>query len=247
MRIEAFIQARMGSTRLPGKVLKKILGKPLLEFLVERLLDSHEIDDIVVLTSCKTEDDFIVAFCQEKNIHYFRGSEEDVLDRYYQAALQRKVDGIVRITADCPLIDPEVIDQLIHAFRNEYPQVDYLSNTLERTFPRGLDAEVFSVKALEYAFKHARYSEEREHVTLYLYRHPELFHLKNIAHIPSLGEYRWTVDTLEDFALVRLILEELYPIQPKFRLKDVLSLLSKYPEWNKLNAHIEQKKLPIEN
>lgn len=244
MRIEAFIQARMGSTRLPGKVLKKILGKPLLEFLIERVSCSHEIDDIVVLTSHKTEDDAIVSFCEEKKIHYFRGSEDDVLDRFYQSALQRNVDGIVRITADCPLIDPEVIDQLVHTFRNAYPDIDYLSNTLQRTYPRGLDTEVFSVNALQRAFNCARYPEEREHVTLYLYRHPELFDLKNIAHVPTLEKYRWTVDTPEDFALVRLILENLYPTHPQFRLKDVLTLLSQHSEWNEINAHIEQKKLP---
>lgn len=244
MRIEAFIQARMESTRLPGKVLKKVLGKPLLEFLIERLYYSKEIDEIVVLTTREIADDPIVSFCEEKKIPCLRGSEEDVLDRYYQAALQRKIDGIVRITSDCPLIDPDVVDQLIKTFRREYPKLDYVSNTLERTFPRGLDAEVFSFNALEKAFQNAIYPEEREHVTLYLYRHPEQFTLKNIAHIPSLGHHRWTVDTPEDFALIRLILENLYPIQPQFRLNDILDLLSHHSEWIKLNAHIEQKKLP---
>lgn len=245
MHIEAFIQARMGSTRLPGKILKPVLGKPLLEFLIERLSDSKEINEIVVLTTHATVDDPIVAFCKERKILYFRGSEDHVLDRYYQAALQRKPDGIVRITSDCPLIDPDVVDQLIKIYRNEYPKFDYVSNALERTFPRGLDAEVFSFDALKKAFQNAVYPEEFEHVTVYLYRHPELFKLKNVAHIPSLSHQRWTVDTPEDFALIQLILENLYPIQPQFRLNDILELLSHHPEWIKLNAHIEQKKLPF--
>lgn len=244
MRIEAYIQARMGSTRLPGKVLAPVLDKPLLSFLVERLLQSQEINEIVVLTSHHSRDNPIVTFCEENHLLYFRGSEEDVLDRYYQAALQRRPEGIVRITADCPLIDPEIVDQAIRVFRENYPGIDYLSNSLESTFPRGLDVEVFSFQALEQAFQHAIQPEEREHVTVYLYRHPKIFHLKNIAHTPSLAGYRWTVDTPEDFALVRLILEHLYPISPQFRLKDILQLLAQYPLWNQINAHIEQKKVP---
>lgn len=244
MHIEAFIQARMRSTRLPGKVLKEVLGKPLLEFLIERLASSKELDAIVVLTTREMADDSIAAFCEERKIPCFRGSEDDVLDRYYQAALQRGVDGIVRITADCPLIDPDIVDQLVETFRRGYPKIDYVSNSLERTFPRGLDVEVFSFEALEKAFHHAIYPEEREHATVYLCRHPELFKLKNIEHVPSLGHHRWTVDTPEDFALISLILENLYSIQPQFRLNDILDLLSHHSEWMKLNAHIEQKKLP---
>jgi spore coat polysaccharide biosynthesis protein SpsF len=244
MHIEAYIQARMGSTRLPGKVLKKILGKPVLEFLVERLSEAKEIDDIIILTSTLAADDAIAMFCQEKKIACFRGSEEDVLDRYYQAALERGPEGVVRITADCPLIDPDIVDQVVKTFRQDFPKIDYVSNSLERTFPRGLDVEVFSFNALQQAFKHAIRPEEREHVTVYLYRHPELFQLKNVAHIPSLAHHRWTVDTPEDFALIRLILENLYPFNPQFRLKDVLQLLAQHPAWSQLNAHIEQKKLP---
>lgn len=244
MRIEAFVQARMGSTRLPGKVLKKVLNKPLLDFLVERLKQSKQIDGIVILTSQKPEDDVIASFCQERKVPCFRGSEEDVLDRYYQAALERRPDAIVRITADCPLIDPDVVDQVIREFRQNYLDVDYVTNGLERTFPRGLDVEVFSFKALEQAFKNARRPEEREHVTVYIYRHPEQFRLKNITYTTSLGHHRWTVDTPEDFTLVRLILEHLYPDKPQFRLKDILTLLAQHPDWVQINAHIEQKKLP---
>ena len=242
MRIEAFIQARMGSTRLPGKVLKEVLGRPLLDYLIERLKQARELDDTVILTSKEVSDDPIVRFCDEKMVPCFRGSEEDVLDRYYQAALSRKPDGIVRITADCPLIDPAIVDQVVKTFRENTPTFDYVSNSLERTFPRGLDVEIFSYQALAIAFQKAKSPEEREHVTLYLYRHPELFHLKNVAMSPSYAHHRWTVDTPEDFALIKLIIEHLYPNNPRFRLTDVLKLLSKHPEWSLLNAHIEQKK-----
>lgn len=245
MHVEAFIQVRMGSTRLPGKVLKKVLEKPLLDFLIERLSQSKEIDDIVILTSQQSADDVIVSFCQERGIPFFRGSEEDVLDRYYQAALQRKPDAVVRITADCPLIDPEIVDQVVQVFKKKYPEVDYVSNTLESTFPRGLDIEIFSFIALQKAAQCAIRPEEREHVTVYIYRHPEMFHLKNIAHVPILNFHRWTVDTIEDFDLIRLILENLYPSHPQFRLNDVLQLLVQHPKWSELNAHIEQKKLSL--
>jgi spore coat polysaccharide biosynthesis protein SpsF len=243
MRIEAFIQARMGSTRLPGKVLKEVMGKPLLDFLVERLAQSQEIDEIVILTSHQKQDEQIVSFCKERNLRYFRGSEDDVLDRYYHAALKNHPEGIVRITSDCPLIDPEVVDQVVRVFRQNYPTLDYVSNSLERTFPRGLDVEVFSFKALKDAFQNACLPEEREHVTVYLYRHPEQFRLKNIFHTPSLAHHRWTVDTPEDFALIRLILEHLYPKHPRFRLNDVLDLMRHHRDWFEINAHVEQKRL----
>lgn len=243
MRIEAFIQARMGSTRLPGKVLKTVMGRPLLDYLIERLRQCREIDEIVILTSKLAADDVIEQYCDEKKVLCFRGSEEDVLERYHQAAMLRRPDGIVRITADCPLIDPEIVDQVVKTFKEGYPSIDYVANTLERTFPRGLDVEVFTSQALEQADRNGKKPEEREHVTLYLYRHPELFHLKNISCTPSCASHRWTVDTPEDFALIKLILEDLYPKNSRFRLQDILELISKHPDWSLLNAHIEQKKI----
>lgn len=247
MRIEAFVQARMGSTRLPGKVLKEVLGRPLLGYLIERLSQANEIDDIVILTTDNARDEPIVAFCENHGIAFYRGSEEDVLDRYLQAALERKPDAIVRITSDCPLIDPEVVDQVVKSYREGAANYDYVSNTLTATFPRGLDTEVFSYKALQKVDKEALTPEEREHATLYIYRHPEIFRLKNIEHKPDLSLNRWTVDTAEDFALVSLILEHLYPQKHDFRLKDVLLLLAQHPEWNKINSHIRQKELPSYN
>lgn len=244
MHIEAFVQARMGSTRLPGKVLEKVLGRPLLDFLLERLAQSKEIDGIAVLTTTQAADNVIAAFCRERNIPCFRGSEEDVLSRYYEAALERRPDAIVRITADCPLIDPDIVDEVVKTFRENFTVVDYVSNSLERTFPLGLDVEVFSFDALERAYREAKLPEEREHVTVYLYRHPKLFRLKNVAHVPSLAQHRWTVDTPEDFTLVELMLENLYKKNPRFRLKDMLHLIEEHPKWSHINAHIQQKQLP---
>lgn len=243
MKTEIFVQARMGSTRLPGKVMKQVLGRPLLSYLIERLKRVKEADNLVILTTTLPEDDLIISLCEEEGVPWFRGSEENVLERYFQAAKQREVDAIVRITSDCPLIDPGVVDLVIRTYKKSLPSYDYVSNSLERTFPRGQDTEIFSFQALEKAFLSAVNLEEKEHVTVYLYAHPELFQLKNVAHHPSLGNLRWTVDTPEDFKLIRLILEQLYPANPRFSMGDVLQLLEKNPAWNLINANIEQKKL----
>jgi spore coat polysaccharide biosynthesis protein SpsF len=242
MQVEIYVQARMGSTRLPGKVLKPILGKPMLAFLIERLKQVKEADALAILTTNDPADDVIVDFCKQIGVLCYRGSQEDVLARYYAVALQRHPDAIVRITADCPLIDPDVVDLVIRTYRNL--NYDYISNSFVTTYPRGLDTEIFSFKALERAFFEAHDPAEREHVTPYLYRHPEKFSLKNMASPQHFGHHRWTVDTPEDFLLIRYIFEHLYPTQPNFRLKDVLALLQAHPEWVKINSHIQQKTLP---
>jgi spore coat polysaccharide biosynthesis protein SpsF len=246
LKTEIFVQARMGSTRLPGKVLKEVIGRPLLSYLIERLKRVKEADTLVILTTTQSEDDPIISLCEEESVPWFRGSEENVLERYFQAAKRREVDAIVRITSDCPLIDPKIVDQVIRTYKNSFPSYDFVSNSLERTFPRGQDTEIFSFQALEKAFLSAVNQEEKEHVTVYLYKHPELFKLKNVAHQPSLGNLRWTVDTPEDFKLICLILEKLYPSNPQFNMEDILQLLEKNPDWSLINAHIEQKKLGIE-
>lgn len=243
MKIEIFVQARMGSTRLPGKVMMQVLGKPLLGHLLERLKVSREANAVVVLTSSNPEDNVIERFCHEEGVLCFRGPEEDVLTRFHLAAKKRLPDAIVRITADCPLMDPEIVDNLIRTYRDTFPKYDYISNTMERTFPRGLDVEIVSFKALDRAFKEALEASEREHVTMYFYRHPEIFHLYNIAsqQLASLSRLRWTVDTSEDFALIQLIIENLYPNNPNFRFQDIVDLLAIHPDWSQLNAHIQQK------
>lgn len=243
MQIEIYVQARMGSTRLPGKVMLRVLDKPLLGFLLDRLKEVKECDAIVVLTTTEAIDDAIEDFCYTNKVACYRGPEEDVLARYYQAAVLRSPDAIVRVTADCPLIDPEVIDLVIRTYKTNFPNHDYISNSLERSYPRGLDAEIFSFRVLDEAYHKAKADFEREHVTPYLYRHPELYHLKNVKSAEMLSHHRWTVDTKEDFLLVKLILEHLYPSNPHFRTKDVLELLQRHPDWININAHVKQKNL----
>lgn len=240
MKVEIYVQARMGSKRLPGKVLKPVLGKPLLSFLVERLRNIKEADAFAILTTHSPADDAIVSFCEEKSIPCYRGPEDDVLTRYHQVALDRRPDVIVRVTADCPLIDPKLADQVIKDFRDNYPTYDYISTT---GYPRGLDLEVLTFEALDRAFKEGMKPEEREHVTPFIYRHPEIFQLKMIASPKPLGEHRWTVDTIEDFNLVKILLENLYPLNPDFSYQDILNLLKQHPEWIQINAHVKQKLL----
>lgn len=241
MKKVCIIQARMGSTRLPGKILKEIDGKPLLEYQIERLKKCKLIDELIIATTTNEEDNQIEGFCLKNNIQSYRGSEQDVLARYYGAAREFNADIIIRITSDCPIIDPDVVDEVIENYENSH--FDYVSNTLERTYPRGMDTEVFSFKVLEKAFNNAKEQYEREHVTPYFYNNPSKFKLGNVFYTSDESYHRWTVDTEEDYALIRNIIRELNSPQNVFTLKDILSLLRDYPEWVKINAHIEQKKL----
>lgn len=242
MRTEIYVQARMGSTRLPGKILKPIMGKPLLHYLIERLREVTHADASVILTTTEPTDDVVVELCKKENIDCFRGPENDVLARYYNAAMERHPDVIVRLTADCPLLDPTLVDKIIGVYRNELPKWEYVSTGyIKRTYPRGLDVEVFSFDALERAHKQAVDPAEREHVTLYMYRHPESFRLRSVEAPVNMSNYRLTVDTPEDFELIEKIYENLYPTNPKFILQDVIQLLQQHPEWPLVNAHIQQK------
>ena len=243
MKVVAIIQARMGSTRLPGKILKKVMGKTLLEYQLERVRQSTLIDEIIVATTEKKQDQAIVELCEQLDEQVYRGSENDVLSRYYEASVQSKADVVVRLTSDCPLIDPEVIDEVIQLYLKRRVDIDYASNTLERTFPRGLDTEVFSFGALQKAHEQASLERDREHVTAFMYTNPSEFHFVNLTCGQSLGSHRWTVDTEEDFVLIKRILEYLYPNNPQFTMQDVLDLLKMNPTWVDINAHIEQKKL----
>lgn len=237
--VVAIVQARMNATRLPGKPLKKILQRPLLSYELERLRRAKTIDEIVVATTTSPQDDQIVELCHHERIPIFRGSEENVLERYLKAAKEHRAEVVVRITGDCPLIDPEVVDRVINFyFENEY---DYVSNTRKLTYPRGLDVEVFPVNLLERIAGQATRQPEREHVTLYFYEHPELFKLGNVACETDESKHRWTVDTEEDFQLISRIIESLYPKNPQFGMRDVLKLLQQHPDWVALNAHIKQK------
>ncbi|MBE1555019.1 cytidylyltransferase domain-containing protein [Sporosarcina limicola] len=243
MKIVAIIQARMGSTRLPGKIVRKVMDKTILEYQLERVQQSKLIDEVIVATTQKESDNVIVALCQHLGIHVYRGSENDVLARYYEAAVECKAGIIVRLTSDCPLIDAEVIDQVIQLYLDRQGEIDYASNIMERTFPRGLDTEVFSFRALQKAYESASLERDREHVTAYLYTNPGEFQLGNITSSQNLGSHRWTVDTEEDFELIRRIIESLYPQKAIFTVQDIIELLDENPAWVEINAHIEQKKL----
>jgi len=242
MKIVAIIQARMGSSRLPGKVLMELIGEPLLAHVVKRTGRAKTISNIVVATTTNQIDDIIVQFCQKNGWLCFRGNERDVLDRYYQAAVEYQADVIVRITSDCPLIEPEIIDGVVGEYLKN-PLLDYVSNTLApRTFPHGLDVEVVSFEALKCAWEEDNNYEWREHVTPYIYRHPEKFTIRTVANDKDLSYMRWTVDTPEDLDFVRHIYEHF--CHDHFSWKEVLALLEKNPEWLEINRHIKQRQVP---
>lgn len=243
MKVVAIVQARMGSTRLPGKILKEVQGKTLLEIQLERLKQSTYIQQVILATTTQAQDDSVVNLCKQLKIDVYRGSEEDVLSRYYEAAMEFKANVIVRLTSDCPLIDPIIVDDVITTYLRQADSVDYVSNTLVRTYPRGLDVEVFSLQALKKANMEAILQRDREHVTSYLYSNLDLFRIDQVKGEQDYSNYRWTVDTLEDFELIQLILNELYEENELFYMHDVVHLLTEHPEWNNINAHIEQKKI----
>ncbi|WYL96988.1 MAG: glycosyltransferase family protein [Gloeotrichia echinulata IR180] len=245
MKTVIIIQARMTSTRLPGKVLKKVMDKPLLEYQIERLQRVKLADAIVIATTTNDTDLPIIELCSRLSVPYFRGSEENVLARYHGSAKAYHADVIVRVTSDCPLIDPQVIDLIIQFYRDFSDKYDYVSNTLERSYPRGLDTEIFSFSVLNQAFLEATQPSDQEHVTPFIYRHPERYHIAQVTYTENQSHHRWTVDIPEDFALIERIITELYPHLPNFTFEDCLALLQKFPEWSAINAHIEQKILLI--
>lgn len=237
-RVLAILQARMSSTRLPGKVLKPILGEPMLLRQLERLRRSHHLDLLVVATSTSTEDDPIAQVCQARGIDCFRGSLDDVLDRFYQAVRIFPGDTVVRLTADCPLTDPEVIDAVIDFYQaGDY---DYVSNVLEPTFPDGLDVEVFGRACLEAAWREAKVSSDREHVTPFIYHHPDRFRVGSYRGTSDLSAWRWTVDEPADFQLVNAVYEALYQTVPDFSTRDILNFLSTHPDIAHLNVHFRR-------
>lgn len=231
----------MTSTRLPAKVMKQVLGKPLLEYQIERLKRVKLADQIVVATTINDTDQPIIDLCDRLSITSYRGSEDDVLARYHGAAIAHQADAVVRVTSDCPIIDPQVIDQVIQLYLDEYPKYDYVSNCLERTYPRGMDTEIFAFQALNEAFYQTIFQPNREHVTPFIYSQSNRYNLGQVNYVENHITHRWTVDTLEDFELIKKIIENLYPLKPEFSLEDCLELLSQNPAWIEINQHIEQK------
>jgi len=234
--IVAIMQARLGSSRLPEKTLKILFDKPLLEHIIERVRAATRVRDIVVATSIQSLDDPIAALAQRVGVRAFRGSEDNVLERFYGAAFQNGADIIVRITADDPFKDPEVIDQAITLLLEK--GCDYCSNTLQPTFPEGIDVEVFRFSALERAFKEARLPSETEHVTPYIWKHPELFALHNFGHGQDLSHMRWTIDYENDFLFAREVYRRLYPAKRIFLMRDILNLLAREPAIGRINGGV---------
>lgn len=232
--ILAILQVRFSSSRLPGKVLKPIMGKPMLAYQLERLARCKKIDRLIVATSDHPEDQAIAHLCNELNISCFHGPLEDVLARFYLAAEQYQPTHVVRLTGDCPLADPAVIDELITLhLEGGY---DYSSNCHIPSYPDGLDAEILTYQSLKTIYQQAQTPAEHEHVTYYVHQHKAEFNIGLLSRTPSLAQLRWTVDEPADFELVKHIYEHLYPLNPNFSTNDILSLIEREPELATLNT-----------
>lgn len=231
----------MTSTRLPGKVLKPACGKPMLELMVERLRRVPSLDGIVIATTVNATDDPVEALARRLDVGVHRGSEEDVLRRVLDAALAHKVDVIVETTGDCPLIDPDIVEACIAEYKRA--GVDYVANVLERTYPVGMDTQVFATDVLADVARRTDDASDHEHVSLYIYRHPEIYSLKNVSAPPALTRpgLALTLDTPEDYALITAVFEALYPVDPAFTLADILGLLDARPDLARINEHVGRK------
>ena len=235
MKTVAVIQARMGSSRLPGKVLAEISGVPMLMHVVRRVREAATVDEVILATTTSTADDAVADFCRREKITCHRGSEDDVLDRFYQAAQNTGAEVVVRITGDCPLIDPEVIDRVVRVAQDG--DCDYAANVIRYTYPDGLDVEAFSFAALQRAWNEAAKSSQREHVTTFL-RTEDGIRRHNVEHDLDLSSrhYRWTVDTAADLEFVRAVYRAFEP-RTNFRLGDILDLLDRQPALTAMQAN----------
>lgn len=236
-KILCILQARMGSSRLPGKVLMPIGEVPSIQFQIDRVLRSKYINRVVVATSTLDKDDAIANYCEKNGIPYFRGSENDVLSRFYECAKGFECDTIIRLTADCPLVDPELIDKVIDLYKCE--QADYASNTVpfkNSRFPDGTDCEVFSMQALETAYKEANKLPEREHVTFYIWQNEKKFKSVQLNNSENWSNYRFTVDYPEDRQAIIAIYEELRNRNQFGTCGEIVAILNEHPEIQKLNA-----------
>jgi len=240
-RAIAIIQARMTSTRLPGKSLLPLAGIPILEHVVRRAQRIPGIECVWVATTNDGSEAPLVDLCLRLGVAFHRGSVEDVLSRYAEVTLNDKADIIMRITADCPFIDPEISQRVLETFARAEGRLSYVSNTLERTYPRGLDVEVFSQQALQTAHREATDPLDREHVTRFFYTHRECFPMGQVTDMSDHSHLRWTVDTSEDYQLARELYDKLYSLKPFFSYKDVLNILTRFPELAQINAQVAQK------
>lgn len=238
MKILILIQARRGSSRLPDKVMKPVLGKPILLRMIERVQRSRLQNEIAVITTNEAQDKSIEELCVENNILCYKGHSTDLLDRHYQAALYYKADAVVKVPSDCPLIDPNIIDEVLQYYISHSGEFDFVSNLHPASWPDGNDVEIMSFNALERAWKGATKDLEREHTTPYIWENPEKFRIGSV--LWNTGKdystsHRWTLDYPEDFEFIKTVYEELYPQNPQFTLEDILHLLEKKPAIAQIN------------
>lgn len=241
MKVICIVQARMGSTRLPGKVLMDLAGEPVLARCLARLGRARRLTQVAVATTTLAADQAIVNWCAAAGVACLRGHPDDLLDRYHQAALELKADVVVRCTSDCPIADPDLVDRVVGEFLAADPPADYASTRLpEYLFPRGLDTEVMSMAALERAWREDTNLAWREHVTPYIYFTPDRFRILGVPCLEGdFSRYRLTVDTPEDLALMRLIFGHFG--HDRFTWREAVELLRARPEWTRINAEIRQK------
>ena len=238
MEIIAILQARCSSTRLPNKVLKPILNKPMIQWQVERLKQSKNIDKLIVATSNQRSDLPLVKLCDELSIPVFQGSLNNVLERFHNIAVDIEPKLIVRLTGDCPLIDPKIVDEVIDYMK--LGNFDYVSNSMEPSYPDGLDVEVFSFETLEYVYANAERLIEKEHVTLYIANNRNKFKIGVYKNQIDLSYHRWTVDDPVDFELVTSIFEGLGHLNGDFVMEDILKFLEENPELTSLNSNTKR-------
>jgi spore coat polysaccharide biosynthesis protein SpsF len=234
MKVVSIIQARMSSTRLPGKVLMPLAGRPVLNHVIDRVRACKTIDELVVATSTDPSDDAIEAWCHTAAVPCYRGSLHDVLDRYYQAGLLYDADAVVRVTADCPALDPTIVDEVVQGFVGG----GYEFYGLAGEFPDGLDCTVFAFSALARAWREARLPSEREHVGPYIENHPELFKSGGLKKFTGLSHHRWTLDEPRDYEFLQAVFPRLHREDSPFLAFELLELLDKEPELMQLNGNI---------
>lgn len=231
--VGAIIQARVGSTRLPGKVLMELSGHPLIWHVINRLKQAKKVEKIILATTVNPNDDVLVEWAERNGVDCFRGSEDDVIFRFYGAAKAFNLNTIVRITADDPFKDPEIIDQVVKMF--EENNLDFACNNNPPTFPEGLDVEVFSFKSLQEAMQADLSDFEREHVTQYFYHHPEKFKQGCLGNEKNISYLRWTIDTPLDWQMADLVYQHLFSKKEVFLMADILDLLERHPEISQIN------------
>lgn len=240
MKIGVIIQARMGSTRLPGKIMKKIEQKTVLEYVISSLEKSKFIQEIVIATTKNKEDDVIEDKVKKLGKKIYRGSQDNVLERYTFAARENKLDIVIRITSDCPLIDVNIVDSIISEFIDKKP--DYISNTIKRTYPRGMDCEVFSINSLERAYTDAESDSDKEHVTPYIYKNQDKFKISNYCADEDNSKYRITLDVEEDFEVISFIIKEINNKRLDFSYESVIKIIEDSKIYT-INQHVEQKNI----